>query len=122
MPDRVALGIPRSIHKKLQDVIERLGFQSVNESIIYVLRELLAERVQGNVTPLTTREVGLIRQRLRSLGYLDSFKRREAVSRESAKGRVRPLVHRAVGIGEDDARQDGREGTDRARDLQCPEA
>jgi len=45
--------------------------QSVNESTIYVLRELLAERVQGNVTPLTTREVELIRQRLRSLGYLE---------------------------------------------------
>ena len=71
MSDRVTLKIPRRIYDRLQAVIEDSGYRSVNEFVVYVLRELLAERTREDVSPLTVREVELIRQRLRNLGYLD---------------------------------------------------
>jgi len=71
MSDRVTLKIPRPIYDRLQAVIEGTGYRSVNEFVVYVLRELLAERAQGDVSPFTAREVELIRQRLRNLGYLE---------------------------------------------------
>jgi len=71
MSDRVTLKIPRPIYDRLQSVIEGSGCRSVNEFVVYVLRELLAERTKEDMSPLTSREIDLIRQRLRNLGYLE---------------------------------------------------
>jgi Arc/MetJ-type ribon-helix-helix transcriptional regulator len=71
MSDRVTLKIPRSIYERLLQVVEGSGYRSVNEFVVYVLRELLAERSPNDVSPLSTHEVDLIRQRLRNLGYLE---------------------------------------------------
>ena len=71
MSDRVTLKIPRPIYDRLQSVIEGSGYRSVNEFVVYVLRELLAERTKEDMSPLTSREIDLIRQRLRNLGYLE---------------------------------------------------
>lgn len=71
MSDRVTLKIPRPIYERLQAVIRDTGYRSVNEFVVYVLRELLAERSHDGVTPFTAHEVELVRQRLRNLGYLE---------------------------------------------------
>ena len=70
MPDRVTLKIPRHLYEKLQHVIENSGYRSVNEFVVHVLRDLLAERVSGDSGGLSGREITLIRQRLQNLGYL----------------------------------------------------
>ncbi|RLE38544.1 hypothetical protein DRJ12_01405 [Candidatus Acetothermia bacterium] len=69
MADRVTLKIPRPLYEQLQQVIEGTGFSSVNEFVVYVLRDLVAakgERPAG----LTPEEIELVRTRLRNLGYL----------------------------------------------------
>lgn len=70
MLDRVTLKIPRPLYEKLQHVIEDSGYRSVNEFVVHVLRDLLAERVSGDPGALSGREITLIRQRLQNLGYL----------------------------------------------------
>jgi Arc/MetJ-type ribon-helix-helix transcriptional regulator len=71
MSERVTLKIPRPIYDRLHAVIEGSGYRSVNEFVVYVLRELLAERARDDVSPLTAREVELLRRRLQNLGYLE---------------------------------------------------
>ena len=61
--DKVTLKIPRPIYDKLKKVIEGSGFGSVNEFVVYVLRDLISE-------DLTKKEIDAIRQRLKNLGYL----------------------------------------------------
>ena len=69
MTDRVTLKIPRPLYERLQRVIEGTGFRSVNEFVVYVLRDLVSERgtPPGALTP---EEIELVRNRLRKLGYL----------------------------------------------------
>ncbi len=68
--DRVTLKIPRPLYLKLRQVIEGTGFRSVNEFVVHVLRDLVAER-GSKPAALTREEVEAIRRRLRKLGYLD---------------------------------------------------
>jgi Arc/MetJ-type ribon-helix-helix transcriptional regulator len=67
--DRVTLKIPRPLYEKLRQAVEGTGFRSVNEFVTHVLRDLVAEADRAP-TALSPREVELIRQRLRNLGYL----------------------------------------------------
>jgi len=66
---RVTLKIPRPLYERLQEVIQETGFGSVNAFVVHVLRDLVAETRDASMA-LTAREVGLIRERLRNLGYL----------------------------------------------------
>ncbi|MGD2086926.1 MAG: CopG family transcriptional regulator [Candidatus Aminicenantes bacterium] len=67
--DKVTLKIPRPIYDKLKEVIEGSGFGSVNEFVVYVLRDLISAGLDEN-GELTKKEVDAIRQRLKNLGYL----------------------------------------------------
>ncbi len=67
--DRVTLKIPRPLYERLKRVIEGTGFRSVNEFVVHVLRDLVAE-VGGEPAELTPEEIRIIRDRLRKLGYL----------------------------------------------------
>jgi len=71
MPDRVTLKIPRPLYERLRLVIEGTGYRSVNEFVVYVLRDLLAEYPRSTGTPLTGNEIEMLRKRLRNLGYLE---------------------------------------------------
>ena len=71
MSDRVTLKIPRPIYDRLQKIIEDSGYRSVNEFVVFVLRELLAERGKDDASALSPHEVELVRQRLRNLGDLE---------------------------------------------------
>ena len=69
MSDRVTLKIPRPLYEHLKAVISGTGFRSVNEFVVYVLRDLVAERGTSSGA-LTPEEIELLRKRLRKLGYL----------------------------------------------------
>jgi Arc/MetJ-type ribon-helix-helix transcriptional regulator len=66
--DRVTLKIPRALYDKIKSVIEGSGFSSVNEFVVYILRDLLS--VTGTVKKdLSADEIEAIRKRLENLGY-----------------------------------------------------
>jgi metal-responsive CopG/Arc/MetJ family transcriptional regulator len=67
--DRVTLKIPRPLYDKLKKIIEDTGFSSVNEFVVYILRDLAALR-KSDKENLTSEEVKLIKKRLEKLGYL----------------------------------------------------
>jgi hypothetical protein len=68
----VTLKIPRPLYERLAHVIEGTGFRSVTEFCVYVLRDLIATHDRSSVEEgMSPDEVAAVRQRLRSLGYLD---------------------------------------------------
>ena len=66
--DKVSLKIPRPLYEKIKIVIEGSGFSSVNEFVVYVLRDLLSAKSLDK-KELSAEEVEIIRQRLKNLGY-----------------------------------------------------
>ena len=71
MPDRVTLKIPRPLYERLRQVIEGSGYRSVNEFVVHILRDLVAELRRSPSDELTPHEIELVKKRLRNLGYLD---------------------------------------------------
>lgn len=67
--DRVTLKIPRPLYKKLKSVIQGSGFRSVNEFVVYVMRDLISLRRDENDKDLSKDEIEMIKQRLKNLGY-----------------------------------------------------
>ncbi len=67
--DRVTLKIPRPLYEKLKTVIEGSGFRSVNEFVVYVLRDLIALKQGESEKDLSQDEIDAIKQRLKNLGY-----------------------------------------------------
>lgn len=65
--DRVTLKIPRPLYNKIKAVIEESGFSSVNEFVVYVLRDLVS--ASKDKKELSPEEIEAIRQRLKNLGY-----------------------------------------------------
>ncbi|NQS97364.1 MAG: CopG family transcriptional regulator [candidate division Zixibacteria bacterium] len=69
--EKVTLKIPRPLYERIKSVIEPAGFSSVNEFVVYVLRDLMSRvRDETAGAELTSEEIDKIRQRLRNLGYL----------------------------------------------------
>ena len=66
---RVTLKIPRPLYEKLKTVIEGSGFRSVNEFVVYVMRDLISLRRDEKEKELSKDEVETIKQRLKNLGY-----------------------------------------------------
>jgi metal-responsive CopG/Arc/MetJ family transcriptional regulator len=67
--DKVTIKIPRQLYNKLRDIIEDSGFSSVNEFIVYVLRDLVSLHREDE-EKLTPEEIKLLKGRLKKLGYL----------------------------------------------------
>ncbi len=67
--DRVTLKIPRPLYEKLKTVIEGSGFRSVNEFVVYVLRDLISLQKDETEEDLSKGEIEAIKQRLKNLGY-----------------------------------------------------
>ncbi len=65
--DRVTLKIPRPLYNQIKIVIEESGFSSVNEFVVYVLRDLVS--TSKDKKELSAEEIEAIRQRLKNLGY-----------------------------------------------------
>ena len=67
--DKVTIKIPRPIYNRIKSIIKESGFSSVNEFIVYVLRDLVSMK-DADKSELTKEEIEAIRQRLKNLGYL----------------------------------------------------
>ncbi|MGH8972990.1 MAG: CopG family transcriptional regulator [Acidimicrobiia bacterium] len=59
--DTVTLKIPRPLYEHLQELIEGTGFRSPTEFVLFVLRDLAGAETQ---------DLELVRNRLKTLGYL----------------------------------------------------
>ncbi|MFW6023081.1 MAG: CopG family transcriptional regulator [Halanaerobiaceae bacterium] len=77
MPEgKATIKIPRQLYNKLQVIIEDTGFNSVTDFVVYVLRDLAAEKMadinnsEQSEDDLTNEEISAIRKRLQNLGYL----------------------------------------------------
>jgi hypothetical protein len=70
MNDKVTIKIPRTLYVSLKKQIKETGFNSVTDFIVYLLRDIVASgRVDKDIA-LTKEEIGLIKKRLKTLGYL----------------------------------------------------
>ncbi len=70
MQDRVTIKIPRELYQRLGQMIAGTGFSSVNEFIVFVMRNLASSGEIRGEDNLTADEVRAIRERLKKLGYL----------------------------------------------------
>lgn len=61
--------IPDELYKKIESSLPNLGFQSVDEYVVFVLQEVLKD--DSEETQLSPEEEEIVKKRLRDLGYLD---------------------------------------------------
>jgi hypothetical protein len=66
--DKVTLKIPRPLYERLSSIISESGFSSVNEFVVYVLRDLVSLGLDDQ-KELTKEETEAIKKRLKTLGY-----------------------------------------------------
>lgn len=66
--DKVTLKIPRPLYDRLSSIISESGFSSVNEFVVYVLRDLISLGFDDK-KELTKEETEAIKKRLKNLGY-----------------------------------------------------
>ncbi len=65
------VSIPSPLFEKIKERIEDTGFSSVSSYVTYVLREIIAEKVEEQEEPFSSEDEERVKQRLRALGYLD---------------------------------------------------
>ena len=70
MHEKVTIKIPRELYRRLGQMISGTGFSSVNEFIVFVMRNLASSGEIKGEDNLTAEEVRAIRERLKKLGYL----------------------------------------------------
>jgi len=67
---RVTIKIPRHLYEHLKQMIEATGFSSVNEFIVFVMRDIASGGRLDQEIGLSKQEIEQVRGRLRALGYL----------------------------------------------------
>ena len=68
--NKVSIKIPRPLYNSLKVLISDSGFNSVNDFIVYVLRDIVANTPSETGNHLSQEEIETIKERLRNLGYL----------------------------------------------------
>ncbi|MFH1867585.1 MAG: CopG family transcriptional regulator [Candidatus Omnitrophota bacterium] len=69
--DRVTIKIPRLLYLKMKETIKGSSYNSVTDFVIYVLRDIVSvDTKKTKEDGLTKKEISLIKQRLKNLGYL----------------------------------------------------
>ena len=63
------VSIPKPLFNKIKDRVEGTGFTSVSSYVAYVLREIVSE--EEDEEPFSEEDEEKVKDRLRSLGYLD---------------------------------------------------
>jgi len=69
--DTTSILIPSSLFKKLEQKIKGTNFASVASYATFVLRESIVETEQQNKETFTKEEEEKVKDRLRSLGYIE---------------------------------------------------
>jgi len=77
---RVTIKIPRHLYENLKGMISGTGFSSVNEFIVYVMRDIASGGRLDQETSLSKQEIEQVRKRLRGLGYLPDEDHKEDAS------------------------------------------
>ena len=68
---KVTIKIPRPLYNSLKTLIEDSGFNSVNDFIVYVLRDIASVTSTDTESgQLKKEEIDSIKEKLRNLGYL----------------------------------------------------
>ena len=68
---KVTIKIPRPLYNSLKTLIEDSGFNSVNDFIVYVLRDIASVTcTETDEGQLKKEEIDSIKEKLRNLGYL----------------------------------------------------
>jgi len=70
MKNKVTIKIPEELYENLKKMIENTGFSSVNEFIVFVMRNVSSG---GHITQgdsLSKEEIESVRKRLKALGYI----------------------------------------------------
>jgi len=62
------VSIPLPLAKKIRELIDDSGFTSMSDFVTFILREILAEGANEDISSL---ERERIRERLKALGYID---------------------------------------------------
>lgn len=70
MGDKVTIKIPRELYETLQNRIDGTGFTSVTEFMVFVMRTLASSGKIDDESNLSDKEIRMIKDRLKSLGYL----------------------------------------------------
>jgi len=69
------ISIPKVLSEKLKEKMEGTGFNSVSSYVTYILRQVLSSSIvqpdEQKKEALTEQEEQKVKERLRSLGYLD---------------------------------------------------
>jgi metal-responsive CopG/Arc/MetJ family transcriptional regulator len=68
--NKVTIKIPRPLYNNLKLFIEDSGFNSVNDFIVYILRDIVSISKTDSEDQLSKKEIETIKERLRNLGYL----------------------------------------------------
>lgn len=71
MEEFVEIKIPKGLYDRIKERIEETGFESVDEYVTYVLREVLASLEEEEEEVFSEEEEEKVKERLRALGYLD---------------------------------------------------
>lgn len=64
------VSIPTSLFKKVEQRIKETGFTSVSSYVTYVLMEIVTED-EEEANPFTKEEEEMVKEGLKTLGYLD---------------------------------------------------
>ena len=67
---KVTIKIPRPLYNNLKSMIEDSGFNSVNDFIVYILRDIASNTKIDSGDQLSKEKIETIKERLRNLGYL----------------------------------------------------
>ena len=70
MDNKVTIKIPRPLYNNLKLLVEDSGFNSVNDFIVYILRDIASNSAIDTGEQLTKEEIETIKERLKNLGYL----------------------------------------------------
>jgi len=68
--NKASIKIPRPLYNSLKGLICDSGFNSVNDFIVYILRDIVANTPTDTENHLRQEEIETIKERLRNLGYL----------------------------------------------------
>ena len=67
---KVTIKIPRPLYNSLKALIEYSGFNSVNDFIVYILRDIASITKTDASGQFENEEIETIKERLRNLGYM----------------------------------------------------
>ena len=67
--NKVTIKIPRILYETINKIVEKSGFDSATDFIVYILRDIISEEKEDK-NALSPKEVEIVKKRLKSLGYL----------------------------------------------------